>query len=85
MGATGEDRSLLDPFATLTDREREILQLTAQGCTSSETAERLSLSVRTVQKHRENIMKKLGVSNRTELVRYAVEHGLFDPPPPALD
>lgn len=81
VGATSEDRTLLDPFATLTDREREVLQLTSEGCTSNETAERLSLSPRTVQKHRENIMKKLGVSNRAELVHYTAEHGLFGASP----
>lgn len=81
LGATSEDRTLLNPFATLTDREREVLKFTVEGCTSSETAERLSISPRTVQKHRENLMKKLGVSNRAELVHYTAEHGLFDAPP----
>jgi two-component system response regulator NreC len=61
----------------LTDREREVLRLLALGHTNSETAERLHLSVRTVETHRANIQSKLGSSSRAELVRHAFEQGLI--------
>lgn len=60
----------------LTLREREILQLIAQGETSGEIAEKLHISPRTVDTHRTNLMKKLGVKSKTELIRYALEHGI---------
>jgi two-component system response regulator NreC len=63
----------------LTDREREVLRLLALGHTNSETAERLHLSVRTVETHRANIQSKLGSSSRAELVRHALEQGLITP------
>jgi DNA-binding NarL/FixJ family response regulator len=55
----------------LTDREREVLQLTAEGCTSREASERLSISPRTVENHLANVMRKLGVHTRAELAVYA--------------
>ncbi|MBI2455687.1 MAG: response regulator transcription factor [candidate division NC10 bacterium] len=63
---------------TLTPREREILQLFAEGRTGKEVADRLCLSPHTVERHRANIMGKLGLHNRAELVRYAIRHGLID-------
>jgi len=60
----------------LTIREREILQLIYQGQTSSEIAARLHISPRTVDTHRMNLMKKIGVKSKTELVRYALERGI---------
>jgi DNA-binding NarL/FixJ family response regulator len=62
-----------DPYEALTDREREVLQLTAEGCSGGQVAERLSISPRTVETHRASLMRKLGVRNQKELVRYAVQ------------
>ena len=61
-----------DPYAALTPREREVLQLTAEGCSCNEVARRLFISPRTVETHRANVMRKLGVRNQKELIRYAV-------------
>jgi len=68
-----------DPYDTLTTREREVLQLAAEGRTSPEIAEKLFLSPRTVEMHRGNLMRKLGLANQTELVRYALWRGLLPP------
>lgn len=73
---TGEDRATWDG---LTDREREILGLIAQGRTSPEIAVELYLSPHTVQSHRDHIMAKLGLHSKAALIRYAVERGLVDP------
>ena len=67
----------LDPHETLTTREREVLQLGAEGNTSPEIAARLHISQRTVENHRANLMRKLGMRNQSELVRYAVRRGLI--------
>lgn len=58
----------------LTEREREILQMTGEGLTSKEVGEKLYISHRTVEKHRENIREKLDLDNAMEMVRYVVEH-----------
>ena len=60
----------------LSERELEILRLVALGHTNSQVAEELFLSVRTVETHRAHIQQKLGLSDRAELVRYALDHGL---------
>jgi two-component system, NarL family, response regulator NreC len=65
-------------FEALTDREREVLTLIAQGRTNGEIADQLVISVKTVNRHRENIMAKLNLHSRVELVRYAIEKGLID-------
>ena len=62
----------------LTEREVEVLGLIALGHTNSEIADRLYLSVRTVESHRAHIQQKLRRSSRAELVRYALAHGLVD-------
>jgi len=72
-------QDLRDPYETLTDRERQILHLTAEGYTSREIAERLFISPRTVEKHRENLMAKLGIHSQAELIHYAVQRGLVQP------
>jgi len=64
---------------TLTPREIEILGLIAQGHTNRQIADLLTLSVRTVESHRANLMEKLNVHSRVELVRYAAQHGLLKP------
>lgn len=61
----------------LTQREKEILGLTANGLTSKEIAERLDISARTVEAHRANVREKLGISTVSELVRYAMDHNLM--------
>ena len=67
-------------YERLTDREREILQLVAEGRTNSEIAGGLFISVKTVLRHRTNIMEKLGFHNRTELIKYAISKGLIEMP-----
>jgi two-component system, NarL family, response regulator NreC len=67
-----------DAADALSAREREVLSLLALGHTNSEIAQRLVVSVRTVESHRAHIMNKLRVSTRAELVRYAMQHGLID-------
>jgi two-component system, NarL family, response regulator NreC len=66
-----------DPHETLTPREREVLQLAAEGNTSSEIAERLHISPRTVENHRAKVMRKLELDNHSDLVLYAVRRGLI--------
>jgi two-component system response regulator NreC len=68
---------LLAAPAPLTARERDVLRLLALGHTNAQTAERLHLSVRTVETHRANIRSKLGISDRAQLVRHALESGLI--------
>jgi two-component system, NarL family, response regulator NreC len=67
----------------LSDREREVLRLLALGHTNQEIAEMLFISVRTAETHRAHIMRKLGLSSRAELVRYALEQDLLDSRPSA--
>jgi DNA-binding NarL/FixJ family response regulator len=66
----------------LTERETEVLRLVAKGLTSRQVAERLVLSVRTVENHVNNTLAKLQLHSRTQLVRYAIEVGLDDEVPP---
>lgn len=66
----------LDPYDTLTTREREVLHLAAQGCSGPEIASRLSISPRTVETHRAHLRDKLDLHNQTDLVRYAVQRGI---------
>ena len=65
------------PRDELTDREREVLRLIALGHTNAEVGEQLYLSVRTVESHRANILRKLNLTTRAELVRYALDEGLI--------
>ena len=65
-------------LAQLTRREREVCMLLGYGHTNAEIAEQLVISDRTVETHRSNIMTKLRVSSRAELVRFAIVHGLLD-------
>jgi DNA-binding NarL/FixJ family response regulator len=66
-----------EPYDRLTDREREILKLIAEGHTSREIAGMLFISLKTVLGHRTKIMDKLHIRNRTELVKYAMRKGLI--------
>ena len=66
-----------EPYATLTQREREVLHLVVEGCTNTEIGERLFISVRTVEKHRTNLMRKLGLRTQAELIRYALQQEIL--------
>jgi two-component system response regulator NreC len=68
-----------DPHETLTPRQREVLQLAAEGKTNAEIAVRLNISQRTVENHRATLMQRLGLKNQTELIRHAMRHGLIPP------
>lgn len=67
----------LDPYETLSKRERDVLHLAAEGHTSTEIASRLFISARTVESHRFNLMRKLGLRTQTDLVRYALRRGIL--------
>ena len=66
-------------LADLTERELEVLKLVAEGLTNRQIAARLVISVKTVQSHRTNIMEKLDLHDRTDLVKYAIRRGLIEP------
>jgi DNA-binding NarL/FixJ family response regulator len=70
-----------DPYDALTSREREVLQLAAEGRTSAEVAELLFISQRTAEMHRANLMRKLGLRTQTDLVRYAMWRGILPSEP----
>lgn len=67
----------LDPYETLTTRERETLQMVAEGRSSAEIGKKLAISPRTVEIHRSNLMKKLSLGNQSELIRYAIKRGII--------
>jgi two-component system, NarL family, response regulator NreC len=71
-------QNVTDPVDLLSNREREVLQLIAEGKTNKEVATRLNLSVYTVDSHRGKIMEKLNLHSTGELVRFAMKHGLVD-------
>jgi DNA-binding NarL/FixJ family response regulator len=62
----------------LTPRELEVVKLIAEGHTSEEIAEMLVISKKTVDRHRANMLEKLGMRNRVELTRYAIRRGLIE-------
>jgi len=63
-------------FAVLSPREREVLQLMAEGCATKEIADKISVSVKTVETHRKQIMDKLNIHNIAQLTKYAIREGL---------
>jgi len=67
-----------DPLASLTPRQRETLQLLAQGCSAKEVASRLSISTRTAEFHKYQLMEALGLHSNTELIHFAIKHGLVE-------
>ena len=73
---TGQDAAAPHPLDRLTSREREVLQLIAEGHTNREIAAHLTLSEKTVEKHRGHLMAKLAVHDTAALVRFAIKHGL---------
>ncbi len=74
----GELRVIDVAYKRLTRREQEVMRLVAEGYTTREISERLFISVKTVDNHRANIMKKLGIHRTIELIRYAARIGLID-------
>jgi DNA-binding NarL/FixJ family response regulator len=66
-------------LASLTDREREVLQLIAEGLSSKEIASMLGISLKTVDSHRSNLMEKLDIHKLASLVRFAIRAGLIEP------
>jgi len=74
-----EARGEASPMEELSEREREVLQLTAEGYSSVETGKKLFLSPKTVDTYRSRLMQKLGLAHRAELVRFALDNGLLKP------
>jgi len=67
-----------DPYEKLTDREKQVLKLVAEGKTNKEIAEILGISVKTAMGHRANLMANLGIHNTAELVRFALQRGIIE-------
>jgi len=72
--STGKD----DPYFTLTDREQEVMRMLAEGLNTKEVANKLYISPKTVENHRTNLMKKIGLNSTVELIRYSARLGLID-------
>ncbi|HNJ42374.1 MAG TPA: LuxR C-terminal-related transcriptional regulator, partial [Acidobacteriota bacterium] len=66
-----------DKYETLTTREREILQLAAEGSSSTDIAAKLGISARTAETHRTNLMRKLNLHSQADLIRYALRRGII--------
>jgi DNA-binding NarL/FixJ family response regulator len=66
-----------DPYESLTDREKQVLKLVAEGSSNKEIAEILEISVKTAMAHREHLMEKLDVHSRTELIKFALKRGVI--------
>jgi DNA-binding NarL/FixJ family response regulator len=66
-----------DPYESLTDREKQVLKLVAEGHSNKDVAELLDISVKTAMSHREHIMQKLDLHSRTELIRFAIQQGVI--------
>jgi DNA-binding NarL/FixJ family response regulator len=67
------------PHESLSNREFEVLQLLVAGVSLTDIAAKLNLSVKTVSTHKTNLMQKMGLQNQSELIRYAIKHGLAEP------
>jgi DNA-binding NarL/FixJ family response regulator len=76
MNNFSEKSSVLSPSSSLTKREKEILMLIAEGLTDKEIAEKIFLSPLTIITHRKNILSKLGLKNKVELTRFAIDNNL---------
>lgn len=77
-GSTTDNNILMDSTKRLSRREQEVLKLVAQGYTNRQVADRLFLSVKTVDSYKARVMEKLNLRGRAELLRYALQHGLLD-------
>jgi DNA-binding NarL/FixJ family response regulator len=78
-GGPEEPKSLSTTSKSLTAREREVLQLLAEGKTNKEVAAGLTIQVKTAEAHRANLMRKVGVRSLGELIRYAIRNGIVEP------
>jgi len=76
MEAYMQNRQIQSPLEILSMREREVLQLTVEGHSSAAIAEKLGLSSKTIETYRSRLMGKIGVRDLTELVRFAIKHGI---------
>lgn len=74
---TAKERNQQDPYNQLTEREREILKLLAEGFSTQEIADMLVITRKTVEGHKTNLMNKLGIHNRIDLVKYALRRGII--------
>jgi DNA-binding NarL/FixJ family response regulator len=79
-GPASTEPSAVDPYDTLTDREKQMLKLVAEGRSNKEAAQLLGISVKTAMSHREHLMEKLGIHNRTELIKFALRKGVIASP-----
>ena len=68
-----------EPGSPLSPREEEVTKLVAESHSSEQIAQLLNISPRTVERHRENILAKLGMRDRVQLTRWAIRHGLVEP------
>jgi DNA-binding NarL/FixJ family response regulator len=71
------DQAAVDPYDSLTDREKQVLRLVAEGKANKEIAEVLGISVKTAMSHREHVMQKLDLHSRTDLIRFALRRGVI--------
>jgi two-component system, NarL family, response regulator NreC len=72
-----QTKGLTDSYHLLTDREKEVLQLLAEGCSNKEVATQLNVGLSTIETHRANLMQKLNLHNTAEIVLYAVRKGII--------
>jgi DNA-binding NarL/FixJ family response regulator len=80
LGDAARQRSAgapVDPYDSLTDREKQVLKLIAEGRSSKEAAQLLGISVKTAMSHREHVMEKLDLHSRTELIKFAIKKGVI--------
>jgi DNA-binding NarL/FixJ family response regulator len=75
--ARPHDAGAADPYDALTDREKQVLKLIAEGRSNKEAAQVLGISVKTAMSHREHVMEKLDLHNRTDLIRFALRKGVI--------
>ena len=75
--STAGERAGQDPYSQLTEREREVLKLLAEGFSTQEMADMLVITRKTVEGHKTNLMTKLGIHNRIDLVKYALRRGII--------
>ncbi len=73
-------RRALDPYEALTSREREVFNLVSEGHSRADIARRLSISRRTAESHRANVMRKLRLGNQIDLIRFAIARGILTLP-----
>lgn len=76
QGPSPESTGTGDPYESLTDREKQVLKLLAEGRSNKEVAQLLEISVKTAMSHREHLMEKLDLHNRTDLVKFAIRKGI---------